>query len=236
MRNQTSRPLPELLSDALLTLTRHYEEAGAGDDPPPSLAMWSGLLRALRPSGITMRELVREARVSKRAVASWLGTAARWGYLVPERAGPARMGDRMDVTDKWRAVAAEWPDVERAAAKSWAKQVGAPAAKELRAVLEGLVGRFDLELPHYPVPYGPADWSLTGGRHRPAQPGPPRVPASGADWTGVGRGEGEVVDRARAALEAVSPKLDPPSDPPHHVWVQWEPAHAFVEATQQKRP
>ena len=341
------RPLPELLSDALLTLTRIYEDAGAGDDPPPSLAMWSGLLRGLRPGGMTVKELTREARVSKRAVMSWLGASRRWGYLVTEREGPARIGDKVDVTDKWRAAAEEWTSVDKAAAKSWAKQVGAPASKEFRAALEDLVARFDLELPHYPVAYGPADWTMTGGRYRPAQPGPPRVPAHGADWSPVFRGEGDTVspvalpglvsqaltnfqidgesaacypqlvidvlrripadglpreespplahvdeqgksgfvrhgvlqlegpakkkrvrltplaerilaayepgaaevesrwreeygaervDRLRAALEALAPSLDPAPDPPHHLWVVWEPAHAFVEATQRKRP
>ena len=46
----------------------------------------------------------------------------------------------------------------------------------------------------------------------------------------------ERVDRMRAALEAVAASLDPPSDPPHHLWVVWEPGVAFVEATQRKRP
>lgn len=339
--------MAELLSDALLTLTRMYEDAGAGDDPPPSLAMWSGLLRGLRPGGITVTELAGEARVSKRAILAWLSAAARWGYLVTERPGRARTGDRIDVTDKWRAARDEWPSVEKAAAKSWAKKVGAQPAKELRAALEELVACFSLELPHYPVSYGPADWTLTGGRHRPGDAGPPRIPPHGADWSAVVRGEGDTVSslalpslvsqalvnfqidgesagcypqlvidilrriptkgmpradapplahvdeagksgfirhgvltldgpagakrvrltalaeralaayepgaakveaswreeygaervhRLRAALEAVAPSLDPPSDPPHHLWVVWEPAHAFVEATQRKRP
>lgn len=339
--------MAELLSDALLTLTRIYEDSGAGDDPPPSLTMWSGFLRALRPEGITVKDLAREARLSKRAVIAWLTAAARWGYLVPERSGPPRVGDRIDVTDKWRAARDEWPAVEKAAARSWAKQVGAGPAKDLRAALEDLVARFDLELPHYPVIYGPADWTMTGGRHRPGSAGPPRIPPHGADWSPVVRGEGDTVSslalaallsqalanfqvdgesagcypqlvidilrrvpergmpraeapplahvdeagksgfirhgvlrlegkpgaktvhltpmaeramevydqraaevesrwsdeygsdrvvRLRAALEAVGPSLDPSSDPPHHLWVVWEPGHAFVEATQRKRP
>ena len=187
------RALNELLSDVLLALSREYEEAGAGEDPPPSLVLWSGLLRGLRPGGITVKELTREVRLSSRAVVGWLGAAATWGYLVPERSGRARQGDRIDVTDKWRAAADEWPGVEDAAAKFWRQRVGAPAAEELRAALEDLVSRFGLELPHYPIGYGPVDWSMTGGNHRPAKSGPPRVPSHGADWSPVTRGEGDTV-------------------------------------------
>ena len=187
------RPLNELLSDTLLALSRDYEEAGAGDDPPPSLVLWSGLLRGLRPGGITVKELAREVRLSKRAVVGWLGAAAYWGYLVPEHPGRARVGDRLEATDKWRAAAEEWPGVEDAAAKAWRKRVGGGAAKELRGALEDLVSRFSLELPHYPIGYGPVDWSMTGGNHRPAQPGPPRIPAHGADWSPVVRGDGDTV-------------------------------------------
>lgn len=345
--NPPARPLAELLSDALLTLTRIYEDAGAGEDPPPSLTMWSGLLRALRPEGITVSDLTRATRLSKRAVLGWLGAAATWGYLVPERPGRARAGDRIEITDKWRAAAEEWPGVAKAAGKAWVKQVGAAPAKELRGALEALVSGFALELPHYPVPYGPVDWTMTGGDYRKANPGPPRLPSHGADWSPVVRGEGdtasvlalpalvsqalvnfqidgesagcypqlvidvlrripkggvplaasppiahvdedgksgyvrhgilkltgkrgaqrvgltplaervlaryepaaaeiesqwreeygdETVARVRAALEGLAPSLDPPSDPPHHIWVICEPGHAFVEATQRKRP
>ena len=145
-----SRPFNELLSDVLLALSREYEDAGAGEDPPPSVVMWSGLLRGLRPGGITVKELAREVRLAKRAVLGWLGPAATWGYLVTERPGRALIGDRVDVTDKWRAAADEWPGVEAAAAKAWRKRVGATADKELRAALEDLVSRFGLELPHLP--------------------------------------------------------------------------------------
>ena len=343
-----ARPLNELLSDVLLALSRDYQEAGAGEDPPPSLVLWSGLLRALRPDGITVKELTREVRLSKRAVVGWLGAAAYWGYLVPERSGRARVGDRLDVTDKWRAAAEEWPGVEKAAAKAWRQRVGAGPAKELRTALDDLVSRFGLELPHYPIGYGPVDWSMTGWAHRPAQPGPPRIPAHGADWSPVIRAEGDtvaglalpalvsqaltwfqidcesvgafpqmvidilrripskgvplkdqpplagatgdgrsgferhgvlkvkttksgekrvhltalaervaaryeggaseiegrwreeygadVVDRLRAALEAVVPALDPPPEPYHHLWVVCQPGYGFVEPTLNKLP
>lgn len=348
MVSRASRPLNELLSDVLLALSREYEESGAGEDPPPSLVLWSGLLRGLRPDGITVKDLTREVRLSRRAVVGWLGAAAHWGYLVPERPGRARAGDRLELTDKCRAAAEEWPGVEDAAAKAWRKRVGAGAAKELSAALEELVSRFGLELPHYPIGYGPVDWSMTGGNHRPAKPGPPRIPAHGAEWSPVLRADGDtvsglalpalvsqaltwfqmdgesvgafpqividilrrippdgvplkeqpplagatgdgksgferhgvlkvktgkdgekrvhltplaervaaryedgaseiegrwreeygadVVDRLRAALEAVVPALGPPPEPYHHLWVVCQPGYGFVEPTLRKLP
>lgn len=55
----------------------------------------------------------------------------------------------------------------------------------LRAPLVALVDRFELELPHYWVSYGTADPTVTGGRFRPGDEGPPRIPAHGADWEPV---------------------------------------------------
>ena len=344
----SERPLGELLSDALLALTTEYEEAGAGDDPPPSLILWSGLLRAVTPEPILQRDLVREVRLSRRAVKAWLGGAQAWGYVEVTPSGIPRAGNVVQLTDKGRAAHEEWAAVESAASKAWHKRAGTAAAKELRAALEDLVARFGLELAHYPVGYGSADWSITGGNSRPAKPGPPRTPPHGADWSPVVRGEGDtvshlpdsallsqaltwfsidsesvgsypqvvidilrripaagvplkeqpplagatgdgksgferhgvlkvkadksgakrvhltplaqrlldayepgaaeierrwreeygavVVDRLRSALEAVVPKLGPPSDPPHHLWVVWQGGFGFVEATQRKRP
>jgi len=342
------RPLVELLSDALLALTREFEEAGAGDDPPPSLVLWSGLLRAVTPEPILQRDLVREVRLSRRAVQAWLGAARQWGYVEVAESGIPRAGNVVQLTDKGRAAHDEWAGVEAAADKAWRNRVGAAAAKELRGAAGDLVSRIGLELPHYPVGYGSADWSMTGGNSRPAKSGPPRIPAHGADWSPVVRAEGdtvshlpdsallsqaltwfqidgqsagcypqividvlrripksgvpmkeqpplagctgdgrsgferhgvlqvkpdrtggprvhltalaqrvlnayepgaaeverrwreeygaEVLDRLRAALEAVATKLGPSADPPHHLWVVWQGGFGFVEATQRKRP
>jgi hypothetical protein len=74
--------------------------------------------------------------------------------------------------------------------RRWSTRVDAEGAG-LRAALAGLVGQFDLELPHYPISYGSADFSVTGGGFRSGQLGPPRIPAHGQDWAPVVRPDGD---------------------------------------------
>ena len=52
----------------------------------------------------------------------------------------------------------------------------------LRAPLVALVDKFELELPHYWITYGTADSSVTGGRWKAGDDGPPRIPPSGTEW------------------------------------------------------
>jgi hypothetical protein len=75
-------------------------------------------------------------------------------------------------------------------AKARERGLAARAAAEkkfasLRAPLAALVDKFELELPHYWVSYGAADPTVTGGRYRPGDDGPPRLPPHGADWKPV---------------------------------------------------
>jgi hypothetical protein len=61
------------------------------------------------------------------------------------------------------------------------------SARNLRDDLGSLVEQLDLELPHFPIGYGPVDDSMTGGSSRPGKDGPPRVPPHGQDWIPVVR-------------------------------------------------
>jgi hypothetical protein len=70
----------------------------------------------------------------------------------------------------------------------------------LRAPLVALVDRFELELPHYWVTYGTADSSVTGGRWKPGDPGPPRIPPSGLEWFPVLRAGKGAADLPTTAL------------------------------------
>jgi len=45
----------------------------------------------------------------------------------------------------------------------WRERLGDDLMQTLRVSLAALVGEFDLELPHYPAGYGPADMRITGG-------------------------------------------------------------------------
>ncbi len=187
------RPLARLLSDVLLELTRLYERAGAGEDPLPSLTLWSGLLRAVPSDGITVRELIPRTRLSKRAIVSWIGVARTWGYLEAPTGRALRMDDLVRPTSKLQAAAREWPEVASGALDLWTARVGTSVAGDLRAAVSDLVAKFPIELPHYPVGYGSADWSMTGGNSHPAIAGPPRLPHHGADWKPVLRSDEDTV-------------------------------------------
>jgi hypothetical protein len=105
-----------------------------------------------------------------------VGTGESRGLLVVDRSAGARRaslrltapGDAAD--ERGRAA------LDRTEA-GWAERFRGPVAT-LRGGLEALVGRLDLELPHLPMVYGPADTRITGGWS---------VTSPGQDWRSVAR-------------------------------------------------
>jgi hypothetical protein len=200
MKGQDRVALAGLLSRALIDQARAFARAGpAGGEVRtggvPNLVLWSNFLRLFdddRP--VSRRDLPRLARLSTRAMKSivvrldWIGWVTvepdpgRPRYWVVRLAGPGRT-----VRDAWRPLAAEADARGR-------ERLGDERVRRLRAALERLVGRFDLELPHYPTGYGAADASMTGAAW---SPDPPRRTPSGiphgVDWPRVRRGEGDTV-------------------------------------------
>jgi len=185
-------PLSVLLARPLADLTREFEGGGAGRDGVPSVPMWCGLLWAVPPDGVEQTDLPALARLSRRAVRQGAGAAGRGGWLAAER-NPGRRGAWLGLTPYGRTARETWDSLTATIEARWSTGIGAADTGRLRAALEDVVGHFDLELPHYPISYGSADRSVTGGRHKPAQPGPPRIPAHGQDWVPVVRAGGDTV-------------------------------------------
>jgi hypothetical protein len=157
----------------------------------PSVPMWFGLLRAIPVSGqVAQRELSVRTRLSKRAVRQLVAAATRsqWTEVRSGTGVQAALG----LTGPGRKAAAEWAGMADATECRWCEWVGAGPGS-IRTAVAAVVGQLELELPHYPISYGSADFSVTGGRFRPAQPGPPRVPAHGQDWAPVLRAKGDTV-------------------------------------------
>jgi hypothetical protein len=141
-------PLNELLTRALDDYTRAFADL--------PLQLHANLLRLVGDEGIDQREIPPLARVSKRAAKWDVTVAARRGWLVID-------GKEISLTGagrQTRDAVVRGVDVADAA---WRTRFGDNALTKLRASLEALVAKFDLELPHYPVGYGPADGSVTGG-------------------------------------------------------------------------
>lgn len=183
-------PLSGLLARALGDLTAEFAAEGAGREGVPSAPMWFGFLRTvlLRPP-VTRRELPALTRLSKRAVTQLAGASVRGGWV--EEISGTGVNTTLGPTDAGRAAARWWVAIADETERRWCRRVGAePSA--LRETLAAIVGRLALEWPQYPISYG-GDLRVTGGRFRPGQPGPPRIPAHGQDWAPVIRGHGDTV-------------------------------------------
>jgi hypothetical protein len=186
-----SVPQSGLLARTLGDLTSALVADGAGRGRMPSVPMWFGLLRAIPlKSAVAQRGMPVHTRLSKRAVRQLVGAARRSGW-VEVRGGPGVQAE-LGLTGSGRKAASGWAAMAEATAYRWSERVGADPG-DLRGVLAGLVAQLDLEFPHYPISYGSADFSVTGGRFQAGQVGPPRVPAHGQDWVPVRREVGDTV-------------------------------------------
>ena len=183
--------IPVLLTHLLLTLRRDVEGTGS---PAPSLLLWSSLLRFASDEAVAVRDLPSLARLSRRAVRASIGTWEQRGVIVLD-------GKTVTLTPEGQALREEWRSRLEAAEQRWRTRLGRARTDALRHLLPALVARFDLELPHYPTPYGPSDPRITGGTYAPAKEGPPRIPARGQDWLPVPRER--VDDNAKGAVASL---------------------------------
>lgn len=182
-RRGTTMPLPVLLAHVLLDINRAFERAGAAAGEQPSLVVWANLLRVIPDGGISLTDLPPAARISRRAMKTWL----KYGWVEVDASTPS--AKVVKPTEMGRRARDRWGDLVATTEKRWSRRVRGTRA--LRAALEALVGRFDFELPHYPMTYGTSDPSAIGGGWVPARAGPPRVPAHGMDWVPVVRNGAE---------------------------------------------
>jgi hypothetical protein len=179
-------PLNVLLSHALLDFTREFERGGPIGGADPNLVLWSNGLRFMGDAAVDLRQIPALARLSKRAVIANTKALKRLGWL--------EGGDgALTLTAGGRQARDEGRSSLMAADSRWRERFGDRRVGGMRTALEALVRQFDLELPHYLAPYGPSDWSLTGGFAVAAKPGPPRIPAHGKDWAPVIRDAGDAV-------------------------------------------
>lgn len=192
----TEVALPVLLTRLLLTLRRDVD--GTGPPSASSLLLWAHFLRLAGDEPVDARDLPSLARLSRRAVTSAIGTWKQHGVAAVD-------GKAVRLTPEGRALRDEWRSRIEAAEEQWRTRFGRARTDAVRRSLQALVARFDLELPHYPTPYGPADPRITGGAYRPAKEGPPRIPGRGQDWVPVLR------DRSSGNAESTVASLPLPA-------------------------
>lgn len=172
----TRPPLSALLSQVLISLSLAFERAGAGKHPLPGLEIWSNLLRCVDDDGLVEGDLPEATRLSKRAVRSRVGNAIRQGWLIVESGKPGTKNAHLRPTEQGHEVRQAWPELSADAVAAWTAQTDAEAAA-LDTSLRALVGKLELELPHFPASYGGVDWSVTGN--------------GGQDWRPVHRAAGD---------------------------------------------
>ena len=177
-----------LLSQALVTVAREYEQRGAGSASLPTLAVWSNVLRPIG-NGIDLRQLPAAARLSKRAVRAAVGAAENRGWLVHE-------GHTVRPSPSGEAARERWPSLDADVDGSVADDVATP--------LRDVVRQLYLEWPHFPTGYGPADHSITGGPHTSGGgKTDSKVPTHGTDWVPVPRHDVEGSSVASLPLSAL---------------------------------
>ena len=183
-------PLSALLTHAFLDINRSFERTAAEVGEESSLLTYSDFLRVVPDDGIEVGELPAATRISRRAIQSWLRLEKR-GWLEIESTAPRVKVVRP--TERARQTRDRCAELVVTTDDAWCVSIGVDEAKSLRVALEALVSRLDLELAHYPMTYGGSDISVLGGPWVAAKAGPPRIPAHGADWVPVVRGDGDTV-------------------------------------------
>jgi DNA-binding MarR family transcriptional regulator len=173
-------PLSVLLSKSLVALTREFEAEGAGRLPLPSLTMWSNVLQYVSEEGVDLGTFWRTARISKRAVRAAIHAVERYGYVVVESDAANEKRKLVRLTEGGRNTRDAMLRLFDVVDARWRKRFGPRTIDGLRRSLEALVGRLELELPHYPTGYGAAD---------------PSVGRGGQDWKAVPREPGSDVSQ-----------------------------------------
>lgn len=172
------------LAHVLVDFNRDFDLLGVGR-PRPSLVQYANLLRVIPDGGISLSDLPKLARISRRAMKSRSGLPNGW--LDVTKVKPR--GQLWRLTDLGQAMKETGRELVEAAEEHWRAKVGANVCEELGGALQGFVAALEVEWPHYPMPYGGADTSATGGKWIAAKPGPPRIPAHGTDWIPVVRAD-----------------------------------------------
>lgn len=152
-----SQPLPlnALLSGALLDLVGESFAEFLPQSPHLPLGICLNLLMHLPEEGADLKELPTRTLLSKRAGRYLVGLVERRGWVTVE-------GKRILLTSTGRDLS-ELCDKQLALAeREWRSRYGDDLVEKIRESLASLVGQLDLELPHYPAGYGPADSSITG--------------------------------------------------------------------------
>ena len=138
-----------------------------------SVMVWSNLFRFIADQGVAVRELAAAAFGRPERTLAMLGCLERWGYISfdpsPANNRPVPLhahrrtgrlvrngyGSGRGVRSRWlvqptakgRFARAAWPPVFDAIEGRWRERFGGDRIRDLRAALQSIVNRLDVELP-----------------------------------------------------------------------------------------
>lgn len=183
----STTPLPTLLSRALVAFEQEYDQLAAGERPAPHLGVWANVLRVVPEAGLDLRDLGRRAILAKRAVRVVVRDLQAQGWLDAKPATNVRGSKTLRLTALGRTARTAGERLAAQVERRWRRRFRSATIDGLRAALGAIADRIDVELPYYLTGYGPGDGAITGGSYLPEEPGPPRIPARGAEWPVVPR-------------------------------------------------
>jgi DNA-binding MarR family transcriptional regulator len=130
----SSRSIPGLLAKVLLAFAIEFER-----DSEVSLAISANVLRLGAGEGVLVRDLPRDAGVSKEAIAMCLGSLQKRGYAVIETEAAGRF-KRLVLTPKGRRARDRYHALVGTIEENWRSSFGEDAVAALRSSLERLAG------------------------------------------------------------------------------------------------
>lgn len=146
-------PLSALLSQALIAYTLEFDRLLAAKckvfewkQSPPSLAMWSNILRFVGERGVEERELPELSGISKPAVHISVACLERHGWVKVDAGTKV-----VRLTPRGRKIAKLWRSTLQEMEDQWSEQYGRSGVASLRASLEKISKGLSSSLPFFPI-------------------------------------------------------------------------------------
>jgi DNA-binding MarR family transcriptional regulator len=151
-------PLSALLSQALIAYTLEFDRLLAAKCKrfgwrrlPPSLAMWSNILRFVGERGVDQRKLPELSGISKPAVQISVACLERHGWVTVDTDPSDTRTKIVRLTPRGRKIAKLWSSMLREIDEQWSELFGRDHMRSLRTSLAKTVQRLAPPLPFYPI-------------------------------------------------------------------------------------
>jgi DNA-binding MarR family transcriptional regulator len=152
------QPLSALLSQALIAFTLDFDQrlnarckALGLKQSPPSLAMWSNILRFVGERSVEQGELPELSGISKPAVQSSVACLQRHGWVTVGAHPSDPRAKNVRLTPRGRKIAKLWRSTLQEIDDQWSVLFGPDHVTALRTSLEQVIQKLAAPLPFYPI-------------------------------------------------------------------------------------